>query len=703
MWIKSLELENWRGYPGEQIIEFSNDPKKPVTIVHAENGHGKTSLLAALKWVLHKDLPMGVSKDSLIDEGVKQEKKNKAMAKVSMVIVKEDSELSEDQVKEYKISRSINADNIESDVKIQPWKSGGWGVFEGKEQAFIEQQILPKALSDIFLFNGEDLSESFKTSNKKRLEESVLKVTGILAADETIAHLESFKKDLEDELNMVTNKSATDANAKKEFNQLKKEYDALVAKISEKEGDLLEATEKKETAQEELGKLQNPTLDAAIQDMKDARTELNNVKPEIVTKKNEFRKYINDYRFSLSLQTMVFPTVQEVIKNTDSFPLPITPPDRKDAFLKALSEADECICGTSFEKLPGFEEKIKNYLDNEGLKDEIDRTYQGLQTYKENNKNSSKSFLDITTELENSINNLEKTKNKAQEKYDDSLETVGANAEEDQKDREAAIQDLQNDFISAEKAEGDLEIELNDPITGLKRLKSDKKKNYDAKKGKLKTDDFSAQINLLNKKINFIQKVINRLIVEKGILTNNMKAKISDYANEFLKKYYKLGARFEYEDDSYIPLLVTEGFGKEVDLSGGNRTLKSIFYGASLVAAAESRESETNHIIDKGVKAAWVVDAPFSKLDGANIISCAKVILDRKRQLIVFVNNEDYLQGFEKELKKLKTLGKQFLIKRFIKGKPGTDAVLDVFINNKKVKCVGQSKSDFPYSEIIKV
>ena len=135
---------------------------------------------------------------------------------------------------------------------------------------------------------------------------------------------------------------------------------------------------------------------------------------------------------------MVFPTVQEVIKNTDSFPLPITPPDRKDAFLKALSEADECICGTSFEKLPGFEEKIKNYLDNEGLKDEIDRAYQGLQTYKENNLNSSKSFLDITTELENSINNLEKTKNKAQEKYDDSLATVGTNTEEDQKDREAA-------------------------------------------------------------------------------------------------------------------------------------------------------------------------------------------------------------------------------------------------------------------------
>ena len=50
MILEKMILENFRVFEGTQEIVFSNDPIKNVTIIHAENGFGKTTLLKALLW-----------------------------------------------------------------------------------------------------------------------------------------------------------------------------------------------------------------------------------------------------------------------------------------------------------------------------------------------------------------------------------------------------------------------------------------------------------------------------------------------------------------------------------------------------------------------------------------------------------------------------------------------------------------------------
>ena len=57
MKIEYMCIENWRSFYGTNEITFSTDPKKNVTLVLAENGVGKTSLLAALNWCLFGILP----------------------------------------------------------------------------------------------------------------------------------------------------------------------------------------------------------------------------------------------------------------------------------------------------------------------------------------------------------------------------------------------------------------------------------------------------------------------------------------------------------------------------------------------------------------------------------------------------------------------------------------------------------------------
>ena len=50
MWIEQISLKDFRCFFGEHAIEFSQDPTKNVTLIHAENGVGKTTLLNALLW-----------------------------------------------------------------------------------------------------------------------------------------------------------------------------------------------------------------------------------------------------------------------------------------------------------------------------------------------------------------------------------------------------------------------------------------------------------------------------------------------------------------------------------------------------------------------------------------------------------------------------------------------------------------------------
>ena len=49
LWFKRLELENWRQYLGKHHIVFSTDQEKHLTVVHAENSVGKTTMLNAKK------------------------------------------------------------------------------------------------------------------------------------------------------------------------------------------------------------------------------------------------------------------------------------------------------------------------------------------------------------------------------------------------------------------------------------------------------------------------------------------------------------------------------------------------------------------------------------------------------------------------------------------------------------------------------
>ena len=60
--IKNIELKNFRPYE-DVTVEFSQDKKKPFTIIEGNNSAGKTSLINAMYWCLY-------GKEQFLNDGV---------------------------------------------------------------------------------------------------------------------------------------------------------------------------------------------------------------------------------------------------------------------------------------------------------------------------------------------------------------------------------------------------------------------------------------------------------------------------------------------------------------------------------------------------------------------------------------------------------------------------------------------------------
>ena len=53
---------------------------------------------------------------------------------------------------------------------------------------------------------------------------------------------------------------------------------------------------------------------------------------------------------------------------------------------------NECICGTKLEDIPDFASQVRDWFEQDGKKDPIDKAYNDLKTFKLNNSRQSDSF-----------------------------------------------------------------------------------------------------------------------------------------------------------------------------------------------------------------------------------------------------------------------------------------------------------------------
>jgi len=204
----SLQMHNFRQFYGTTpLIKFAFDETN-VTVIHAENGAGKTALLNAFTWLLYDTYTKGF--------GSPEEKVNKrALSEAEIgATVEAWVKLSfEHNGTMYQIYRQADAVKVsDEEWSLKPDRSAQL-MYAGEDGQWLPQdkvsetigRILPKDLHYYFFFDGERIERIVQPTKKEKnkLAAATKKLLGVEVLDRSIKHLNDARIVLEKELKRI--------------------------------------------------------------------------------------------------------------------------------------------------------------------------------------------------------------------------------------------------------------------------------------------------------------------------------------------------------------------------------------------------------------------------------------------------------------------------------------------------------------------
>ena len=188
MLIKKLRLKNFRQYIGEQVIEFSTEREKNVTVLIGVNTSGKTTLIRAFEWILY-------NKNEFDDKNLLNKNVADGMQMGETQAVR-GTLVIEHEGKEYEITREQIYTCTGSSVRPSISKASIYYLqADGQTKTQIGsdfdtniERILPRALSSYFFFGGERVGA---ISSREDIEASVKGLMGLDVLSNAMAHLKT--------------------------------------------------------------------------------------------------------------------------------------------------------------------------------------------------------------------------------------------------------------------------------------------------------------------------------------------------------------------------------------------------------------------------------------------------------------------------------------------------------------------------------
>ncbi len=159
MLMKKLVLNNFRQYMGQQIIEFSEDPTKNVTLILGQNTSGKSTMVQAFRWVLYDDCSFSGKrgdKNAILNNDVAKTMRpgDERTADVTLSLVHKGIEydISRTYIYHSKIPGSAFCHFIK--FNLYYYDANGERHLSMDRDSKLKE-ILPESLAEYFFFDGE--------------------------------------------------------------------------------------------------------------------------------------------------------------------------------------------------------------------------------------------------------------------------------------------------------------------------------------------------------------------------------------------------------------------------------------------------------------------------------------------------------------------------------------------------------------------
>ena len=207
MKLTTIRLHNFRQFYGETPeIQLATDTERNTTIVHGNNGAGKTTILNAFTWVLYEKFTAAFAEPQQLVN-----KRAIAEAEIGTAIDCWVEVAWEHDGKRYRAKRMCRAYKQQDTVNIVNNEllylyigdaDGKW-LHPQQPPDEIIGRILPASLHQYFFFDGERIEQIVRQDKRLEIAEATKILLGVEVLNRSIRHLGEAKKTLEAELSQI--------------------------------------------------------------------------------------------------------------------------------------------------------------------------------------------------------------------------------------------------------------------------------------------------------------------------------------------------------------------------------------------------------------------------------------------------------------------------------------------------------------------
>jgi DNA sulfur modification protein DndD len=655
-----------------------------ITVIHGNNGAGKTALMNGFTWVLYEKFSAAFAAgEQLVNKrAIAEAKPGKRVDCWVEIIFEHDT----NRYKARRVCRVYkNENNVEhskSELFLQVSKDDGRWMPSAQHPDDIIGRILPESLHQYFFFDGERIEQIVRHDKKTEIAEATKELLGVEVLSRSIRHLGDAKKSLETDLRMIGSSKIKQLLKDKQKSQ--EEVDQLSQKQVEIEHELTNQGELKKAVNgnllelsgaAELQKLRNELeMQQSLLKQQTARA-LDAIKREIS---------VRGYAMFLSEAAAEFEVIVGSLREKGELLSGIQRP-----FLEELLAQHRCICGAELVEGSEASENVTGWMDKAGAGDVEETTIRISDRVNE----LDRQVADFWEEIDRQQANISRDRSELYrvETQLDEIHTKLKNFPNGDVSR------LQKRLDEIEAKIGDLHRETGSNQQQIESLTA----QVAALDKQIDKQQLNEQRQVLaQRRIAATQDAIDRLTEVRSRLEkqfcSHLEKRVQDIFSQISFTPYipKLS-------DKYELTLVENTSGKEslvAASTGENQILSLSFIGGIIEGVREWSQKNTLMGPDSSTFPI-VMDSPFGSLDEIYRKQIANKLPKLANQLVVLVTKTQWRGEVAREMES--AIGKEYVL---VYNSPKADCEEDAIdLGGMRYPLVKHSPNEFEYTEILEV
>ena len=685
MRLTSIKLCNFRSFYGKTPeILLAWGSARNTTIIHGNNGAGKTSLLNAFTWVLYEKFSAAfASVEQLVN------KRAIAEAKLGEAVecwVEVGWEHDDKRYRARRICRiyknETDFDAGKSDLYMQIAGDDGRWYPPPQHPDEIINQILPSSLHQYFFFDGERIEQIVRSDKKAEIAEATKMLLGVEVLNRAIKHLGEAKKTLENELKAIGDSETKQLLRKQE--KIQQESERLASRQREIDRELeYQQTLKKETS----NRLRELSAAKELQERRQELEKLKKVSQDDLKQSKEVLKRVissRGYTVLLSDTTTEFRAIVNDLKQRGELTAGIS-----REFVNELLIQQRCICGAELHDGSYTHTHVKSWLDKAGSSAVEEIAIRTSAQVDEIDKQAPVFWEEVDREQVR-INQLRQTIAQIEIELDNIQERL-------RKDPSEEIRNLQKRLDEIEEKIRELTLEQGANQQQITNFKAETD-NLDKQIAKQKLNEEKQA--LAQKRIAASQDAIERLTQVKYRQEKHFRIQLEKRVQEIFREI-SFTPYIPNISERYELTLVENSVGIEMPVaaSTGENQILSLSFISSIIDKVREWSEKKMLMVPDSSTFPMVMDSPFGSLDEIYRRQIARVIPKLANQLVILVTKTQWRGEVEEEI--AGRVGKEYVL-TYYSSKPDCDED-SIDISGIRYPLVRQSPNEFEYTEIIQV